>query len=203
MPSMCGRTGRHVLLVFLTVATVMLLPGRASATVYTWAHGNNGDWTKPASWFCDGTTGSCANGFPNGRGDQANFITNPSNISVVVDRPVRIGSILLSGTAIQFVAFGAGQLIFDNGDAPASIVRNVPVVSAASTMFLVPMELQSQLTISTGAQDLHLQTIISGTAGITVDGQSRVFFSASALFPNTYQGRTFVTSGTVTLGDVG
>ena len=84
MPSIAGRSGRHGLLVFMTVLATLLLPGRASATVYTWARNNNGDWTNPANWFCDGTTGSCANGFPNGRGDQANFTGDLGNIFIAL-----------------------------------------------------------------------------------------------------------------------
>jgi autotransporter-associated beta strand protein len=179
----------------------LLLPAEASATVYTWVHNGGGDWATPTNWACDVTTGPCA-GFPNAQGDQANFTGDVGGLDIFVDRPIRLGAIFFGRHGFRFLTFGGGKFIFDNGLAQASISRSATPTNTPTQIGLL-LELQSSLRIETGAQDLFIPSGISGPGGITVDAQSSVFFSASAMFPNTYGGRTTVKSGAIALGTAG
>jgi autotransporter-associated beta strand protein len=189
----------------LTLGTLLLTPAHAGAqAVFEWKGGNPGEWANGGNWNC--VSGDCHLGYPNNRGDAAVFDLENSGSTIMIDRPIEVGS-LTFGTTHGFLleARSTGQLQFDNSTAqnpanPAFIFEfGAPTAFAR---FGIPIVLFSPLNIdglNSGAPIIFDLAPITGPNGISMTNADVRFFLPDFV-GNSYTGRTTINSGLLTLG---
>ena len=195
---------------FRKIAAMIALAGSASAAqsasaaTYTWAGGATGGWATAANWTPTGfpisgnTSSSLMLQFSSRSSaySSTDNVTNPFSLNRI-DFETGTGS---AQTTIT-IAAGSAPLTFvsDSGTMP-SIVQNSSggfLINGAGTTGVGGIVLKDNLTLKgTGSGLVNISTIVSGTAGITVDGGAT--FALAGV--NTYSGGTTVKAGTLQFG---
>jgi autotransporter-associated beta strand protein len=164
------------------------------ATSYHWASASSGNWSTSADWTY---------AVPNSTGGSA-VINAPttSQITITLDEPVTLGSLLLGNSAGSTVGYtisggGTNTLTFNNSgsgatitvtdgshqiNAPVVLSDNLVVTTSGATHWTLSLGSASSITDNGGGFSLTM----SGTGGSLVLGGS-----------NTYTGGTTVSGGTL------
>ncbi len=143
----------------------------------------NCNWSNSANWN--------PNTPPDAVGAVAEF-SNAQNLTVTVDSPVTVGTLLFANSAHSFTLLGSGgnsiTMSSLSGEAAITVNSGTHEISAPITLAS-----DTTVTVVSATDALTLSSGISGAGGLTLEGSGALFLSGD----NNYDGDTTVDSGTL------
>ena len=193
--------------VFQTIV-VACLPGfLASVSVHAsdWA-GGNGNWNN------NGNPGWNGTGVPNAAGATANFDSGTTRSGVVLDIPITIGSLSLSGAGNLATALTlTNSLTLDGGGSGALISNTSTGTGSRLSLGSGSVVMNDNLTISntntniSGTQSIITgsSTVFSGTGNLTLSNASNDTANGQIVLGavNTFLGSVEIQKGAVTISN--
>jgi len=126
------------------------------AVASSWTNACGGNWNS-GNWTC---------GQPNGVGDSATLSNQGCPYTVTLNCTRTVGSLTMSGNQLKALA-GSGTLVFDAcGAGPASLTFS----NGGHDITVATIQLNDDLTITRNSGTSCIDSVITGTGGITKAG---------------------------------
>ena len=158
-----------------------IVPYLAVTFAVAWSGGFSSNWSNSANWN--------PNTPPNAVGTAVEF-GNATNLAVNVDQPVTVGTLLFANSAHGFTLSGSNSITMSSLSSTAAITVNNGTHEISAPIVLVS---DTTVTVANAADTLTLSGDISGTGGLTLEGNGALILSGD----NSYDSGTTVGSGTL------